>query len=589
MTVEVFPGNKADYPRTVVSIDTSRLGANSTGGNKAIVVFGSAQNGIPNTVYHVSSYSQAKSVFKAGDLLDFIGMAWNPSADFNGAGDIYAVRVDTAKQAFTEIGNLRINSKQYGQGANKVAVKLETGALPNSYKLTAMDTSSSLSQEIYDNMGIIANIKYTGLEKVARLSVKEGILTIKVGDTAEDLTPIIAYDLSSELYSSMDKVVSKLNVTGLVEASLVPQGDKAIDSIYLDDVEDKDITEQPYTVTSLVGSMLGETKYSDLIEVELIREVAPKLTLTPSDTTITFAEAEAHTLPPVTTFPIRQLAGGSNGTVPGSWASLFRLLQTNETPSAYYVIPLTPNQAIHSELASFVTEMSGTGYPMRGIVGGGLGENLNKTLARKEKLYNARMALVGFDTKTSMPDGRIATMPAYMATAYVAGLASGLPVGEAVTYKPIKINGLNRDYTSDQLSTLHNAGVIVAKKERNTTSTNYRILSDVTTFNSENDPVSSEMSLGELSDFLGNSMREMLDSKFIGTRTSSVTASTLKAEIGTFLLEKKNQGIIVRYEPTDISVSVTGEQANITCVVEPARSLNKIEVGIIYDVSTQSV
>lgn len=84
-------------------------------------------------------------------------------------------------------------------------------------------------------------------------------------------------------------------------------------------------------------------------------------------------------------------------------------------------------------------------------------------------------------------------------------------------------------------------------------------------------------------------MREMLDSKFIGTRTTSVTASTLKAEISTFLLEKKNQGRIVAYNPADISVSVTGNQANITCVVEPSRELEYINVGIIYDTSTQSV
>lgn len=590
MTVEVFPGNKADYPRTVVTIDTSRLGANSTGGTKALVVYGSAQSGIPNTVYHVSSYAQAKSVFKGGDLLDFIGMAWSPSnGTFQGAGDIYAVRVDTAKPATTEIGNLRISSKQYGQGANKVAVKLETGTLPNSYKLTAIDTSSSLSQEIYDNMGVIADIKYTGLEAVARLSVKDGILAINVGDTADALTPIISYDLSSELFSTMDKVVSQLNVTGLVEASFIPQGDKAIDSIFLDEVTDKDIKEEPYTVTSLVGSMLHETLYSDLIEVNLIKEVAPKLVLTPSDTEVLFEEEDSQVLPPVTTFPIRQLVGGSNGTVPGSWDSLFRLLQTNDTPSAYYIVPLTPNQAIHRELSAFVTEMSGTGFPMRGIVGGGLGENINKTFARKAVLNNPRIALVGFDTKTAMPDGRIATMPAYMTSAYVAGLASGLPVGEAITYKPLNIVGLNRDYTSDELSTLSSAGVVVAKKERNNTGQTFRVLSDVTTANNENDPVQSKMSLGELSDFLGNSMREMLDSKFIGTRTTSVTASTLKAEISTFLLEKKNQGRIVAYNPADISVSVTGNQANITCVVEPSRELEYINVGIIYDTSTQSV
>ena len=129
MTLEVYPNDNRSRPHTKVIVDTTALGANSSTSQKAVVVFGSAQGGKPGEFYKLTSYAQAKSIFKGGELLDFIEIAWHPSDVVQGAGIIYAMRVDSANQATLTQGNVLFRSYQYGSGANSVSIKLEDGTL----------------------------------------------------------------------------------------------------------------------------------------------------------------------------------------------------------------------------------------------------------------------------------------------------------------------------------------------------------------------------------------------------------------------------------------------------------------------------
>lgn len=583
--LEVYPNDKRTRPHSAVTIDSSRLGANSSNSQKALVVFGSAQSGIPGELYHLTSFPQAKSIFKGGELLDFIEVAWSPSDVSAGAGDIYAMRVDSAQAASIEVGDLLIQSVQYGADANKVAVKLEPGTLANSFKFTAIDTATS-GTEVYDNLGPILDLQYVGSAKVAKADVTDGFLTVKVGDTANSLTNLVSFDLSAHMYATADRLVSALNATGDISASLIPNGDKAIDSADLDSLASVDVKSAPITLAGLAGDLIHQTEWSNIVNITKKVEAPDTLTVTPGVDSVTLTSESASSAVPLAPFSLRNLEKGTNGTVPTSWEPLFRKLANEDAPYAYYVVALTPNQAIHQELSSFINEQSSAGYPLRAIVGGALGENVTKTLARKSALFDSRIALVGFDAEIKMADGRVALFPAYMATALVAGIVSGLPVGEPATYKQVRIASLKRQYTSDQLDQLHTAGVIVVEKVRNIGSSSFRIVSDVTTYNDVNNPVESQMSLGEETDYLANELREMLDTTFIGTRTSALTASIIKASIDTFLSQQVSRGTIQSYTASDIAVTIIGDSANISFVVVPARGLNTIKVGIIYDTNT---
>jgi hypothetical protein len=225
---------------------------------------------------------------------------------------------------------------------------------------------------------------------------------------------------------------------------------------------------------------------------------------------------------------------------------------------------------------------------MRMVVGGSLGETIQYTLTRKSSLYSSRVTLLGDDYQVKMSDGRIVAFPAYMSTAFVVGVASGLPQGVAITYKTIRILKSLRSYTSDQLDQMYNSGIVVAEKVRNLASTSFRFVGDPTTMNDVNDPVSSKMSLGEGTDFLVSELRTNLDNSFIGTSSSSTTANDVKIAVSSFLLVKKNAGEIQNYDSSDIVASLLGNTINVAFTVIPSREVEKIIVNMTYNTEAQT-
>lgn len=561
MTLEVYPNDNRSRPHTKVIVDTTALGANSSTSQKAVVVFGSAQGGKPGEFYKLTSYAQAKSIFKGGELLDFIEIAWHPSDVVQGAGIIYAMRVDSATQATLTQGNVLFSSYQYGSGANSVSIKLEDGTLEGSHKLTAYD-NLSMSTEVYDNLGIIFQVSTTSAPAFETLEVTNGNLIIKKGDDKETATVVANISLKS--VASVNALVTQLSLLDGIQAQIIPYGDKNIDPSTITDMAATDIKSGTANVNALAGDISNQLQYSSLVT----------------------AEVQA-TGTPIANFGMATLVGGTDGTVPASWAPFFDKLRTEDIPYAYYVVPLSPVQTIHSELSSVITDLTTSGYPMRAIVGGALGETIQYTLTRKSVLYSSRVTLLGDDYQVKMADNRIVALPAYMATAFVAGIASGLPQGVAITYKTLRIIKSLRSYTSDQLDQMYNSGVVVAEKVRNVV-TSFRFIGDPTTMNDVNDPVSSKMSLGESTDFLVSELRTNLDNSFIGTSSSSTTANDVKIAVSSFLLVKKNANEIQDYDSSDIVASLLGNTINVAFTVIPAREVEKIIVTMTYNSATQT-
>lgn len=561
MTLEVYPNDNRSRPHTKVIVDTTALGANSSTSQKAVVVFGSAQGGKPGEFYKLTSYAQAKSIFKGGELLDFIEIAWHPSDVVQGAGIIYAMRVDSATQATLTQGNVLFSSYQYGSGANSVSIKLEDGTLEGSHKLTAYD-NLSMSTEVYDNLGIIFQVSTTSAPAFETLEVTNGNLIIKKGDDKETATVVANISLKS--VASVNALVTQLSLLDGIQAQIVPYGDKNVDPATITDMVATDIKSGTANVNALAGDIANQLQYSSLVT----------------------AQVQA-TGTAVDNFGMTTLVGGTDGTVPASWAPFFDKLRTEDIPYAYYVVPLSPIQTIHSELSSVITDLTTSGYPMRAIVGGALGETIQYTLTRKSVLYSSRVTLLGDDYQVKMADNRIVALPAYMATAFVAGIASGLPQGVAITYKTLRIIKSLRSYTSDQLDQMYNSGVVVAEKVRNVV-TSFRFIGDPTTMNDVNDPVSSKMSLGESTDFLVSELRTNLDNSFIGTSSSSTTANDVKIAVSSFLLVKKNANEIQDYDSSDIVASLLGNTINVAFTVIPAREVEKIIVTMTYNSATQT-
>ena len=223
---------------------------------------------------------------------------------------------------------------------------------------------------------------------------------------------------------------------------------------------------------------------------------------------------------------------------------------------------------------------------MRAIVGSGYNEPTQKLLRRAANIRNPRTALVGYSGTVNMQDGRILQTKGYMSAAQVAGIASGLDVGESVTFKQINTTSLASIKSPSELDSLNDRGVIMAELVRDGASKKFRIVDDVTTFNDPNSPVANQIAVGESSDFLVSELKISLDETFIGSKVVRISPSLVKNHIQSFLDQKKRDNEIQDYNPEDVQVIIHGQEARISMVVYPIRTLKGISVDLVYKTQT---
>ncbi|AHL19314.1 tail sheath protein [Listeria phage LP-083-2] len=555
MAIEIYPRKPVSRPHTEISVDTSGIGGSSSGSEKILCLVGSATGGKPNAVYKVRNYSQAKSVFRSGELLDAIERAWNPG-EGAGAGDILAMRVEEAKEATFEAEGVKVSSTIYGADANDIQVALEDNTITGTKRLSIVFAKERVNQ-VYDNLGNIFSIKYKGTEASATFTVavdpvtfKATKLTLKAGDKT-----VKEYDLGSGAYAETNVLISDINNLPDFEAKFFPIGDKNLTTDNFDAQIDVDIKTKEAYVKAVGGDIEKQTAYNGYVDFEFDRSKE------------------------IANFPLTKLTGGDNGTIPESWADKFSYF-ANE--GGYYLVPLTSKQAVHAEALQFVRDCSYNGNPMRVFVGGGIGESMEQLFTRAIGLQNERAGLIGFSGTVKMDDGRSLKMPGYMFAAQVAGLTCGLEIGEAITFKNIAIETLDTIYEGSQLDQLNESGIITAEFVRNRAVTNFRIVDDVTTFNDKTDPVKSEIGVGEANDFLVSELKISLDNEYIGTKIIDTSASLVKNFVQSFLDRKKLAKEIQDYSPEEVQVVIEGDVARISLTVFPIRSMKKIEVSLVY-------
>jgi hypothetical protein len=557
-------GYNRERPRTTITLDASSLGAANVLSEKPLVLLGSANGGQPNVAQVITNYAQARDVFRGGELLDAIEMAWSPSPTSAGAGKIIAVRTDQATQAKLEDGGLTLTSKLYGADANAIQVQYTDNTLTNSKRFSVYFTKERY-ERTYDNIGNIFTVEYKGTEAAATVEVEvhetTGIATrliLKAGADTGSLTAVRTYELGTGVYEDVHVLVNDINNLPDFEAQMnALGGNKNIETQFLDELAAADIKGKAVTVKAVGADLENQVANDTYVSVEVNRTQA---------------------LP--TSIALTNLAGAKTEPAPASWAELFAKVANLD---AYYVVPLTGEEAIHGELSQFLRDESNNGTHLRGVVGGGFAESIEQLRARQMNLRNARVGLVGDSGVRRMSDGRVYNFPAYMYAALVAGIASGLPVGEPLTYKRVAIESLDRVFTGDQLDLLYNSGVIMTEFVRTRTSSHFRLTSDPTTYNVSTEPVQNRMSLGEVSDFLTTELREVLDEGFVGTRIRNTSASIIKNSVESFLDQKKKDGLIVDYNPDDVQVVITGNTVRINITVQPSQGLDFVNVFLTYE------
>lgn len=552
-------------PRTQINLDASSLGVADSTSEKPLVLIGSATGGQPHVPVTVTNFAQARDVFRGGELLDAIEMAWNPTPSVGvKAGKIIAIRTDDATQATLTQGALTVTSKLYGQDANSIQVALEDNTLTNSKRFSVYLTKERY-EKIYDNIGNIFNIQYTGTEASGIMTItqdstthKATTLELSAGEVGAEQV-VRTYDLGQGVYEDVHVLVNDINNLPDFTATMNPLGgNKNITTDYLDAVDAVDILAQEVTVTAVAGDLMEQVNNDRYISVS-----------------VDLAQAMPDTI------PLTNLSGAETNPAPASWSDM---IEPIANMGAYIIVPLTDDEAVHGEISQFLRDRSTNGEHLRAVVGGGVDETIESLRARQLGLRNSRVALVGNSGTRRMSDGRVYNFPGYMAAALVAGIESGLPIGEPLTYKHVNIENIDQTFTGDQLDELDAAGIIMFEFVRTRTASYFRVVSDPTTYNVSTEPVQNRVSLGEVSDFLTTELRTELDENFIGTRLRKTSASILKNFVESFLdKQMKVGGLIVDYSSDDVQVVITGNTAKINITVQPAQGLEYINVNIAYE------
>lgn len=574
MAVREYPQGTQIRPGVTVTTNTDALSGVATDSDKALMLLGGASSGKPQTVYEITSYQQAKGIFRGGELLDAIEAALSPSTAISG-GPILAERVGNATQGTFTDGGLTLTSKMYSSDANKIQTSLTQTTFNNTYSMQVV-LADDAYQQTYTNLGPIFGISYNGSQPYASVSVDVDAdskcankLTLKVGADKDSAAEVASFVLGTGKYTKVNSLAADINGIDGFSASYYPSGTKNIETIYLDAlaetqvpiIKPDDTTTQPLYLTSLGGDVANVlSTYDDLLGA-------------------VYDPSKGEPAP----YAITSLTGGTSPQIlPSSWSTEISQFADED---GYFLCPLTSDVSIQAEALAFCEDRVSEGDPRALLVGGGVKETITATINRATNLEttNAKVLVNATSATRLMADGTVKDLPGYMVTAMIGGVASGIDIGQSIIHKDLDLVDVDQRFTSSQLDALASAGAVAVEFVRNRGTQEFRITDDITTAAPESsDPTVSELSVGESTDFLVGDLRQLLDRQYIGSPTLLTSPGDIKATISSFLLSKENNGEIEDYEENGITVTIIGNTVHITMQVVPVRAIKYITVGLNY-------
>ena len=594
----LFPQYSTNRPHVTVSYNPDALSNQSSDSSKPIALIGSATNGSPNVIHKMNSLLEAKQWYGSGDLVEAAELAWNPeNSSFQNGGAVYGLRVDTATQATLEQGALNFTSTSYGDVANNVYVTLDKNPISGAYRIEVSQPKEGYDR-LYDGLGQIFFVKYsdgTGKSSAAisidknddgtasTLTVYEsastavptvdGVATTSTTATVTlsgstnantttiggtDYVPVKKYDINSGAYPYVYNILEDLSLIPGFSVSVI--GNTSLPASSLDAVAPVSISSDGFTATANLADIENTLQY---------------------DTYVTVSTDSSKEFPG--SFVNQGLTGGTNGSVPVSWADKFQDITGS---GAYYIVPLTSAQNVHAELKEFLYEQSMNGYHYRAFVGGGFNESADEAISREVALRSERMALIANSGYYTNIEGVSVHIPGYLMAAYAAGVQSSLQIGGALTNKYISLDNLDQVFAEDELDRLNINGVIgIERISWRGGEAQYRFVQDVTTYTSNEDDRLDEtrISLGEIKDFLFDDLRHYLENTYIGANISTATDDVIKEGVASFLDSQVTAGLIVTYDRNSIIVSVDGDNVYIVFTVDPSQAIDNMVVYGTYN------
>ena len=585
MSVTIYPRIASVRPAVSVTVNTDALEANTSDSNRKLMLVGMADGGVPGTVYKIDNFSQARQIFRGGDVLDAIELALTPNSDIS-TGEILAERVGTATPASFSNNGITFTSNLYSKDANNIQVSLQDNSLNNT-KTAQVSFADDQYNIYYSNLGNIFTLSYTGSGYASVEITTDGTtgfathLILKQGNDSSSAVVVKDFLLGSGLYANVNQMINDINQIQNFSADYYIAGAKNIETKYLDAMPETQIKSLSTNVGTTQGNNSITSSTTDAGAI-IIKSVGGDLVNTLSNDQVVNVEYDPSKGEP-NSFNLTNLSGGTSSDIaPASWSEYF---QNFATEDGYYLVPLTEDPAVQAEGEAFIEDCTANGRPMSMFVGGGINEPVQQSISRATALQTTAVKIVVNASSGTrlMSDGTTRALPGYMMAALIAGLASGIPAGESILYKEIDMNSIDQAFTKDQLDTLDLNGVIAVEVARNNQGKYYRVSDDVTTAVTagSKDPAAMYLSVGVASDFLVNDLKDALE-VYIGKRTGLSTAKDIKTTIISFLTAKQSIGEVVDFSEGDIQVTVMGSDAYVSISLVPVQSIRKIQVSLVY-------
>lgn len=581
----IYPVGSMYRPHVETDYNDDALSNQAGDSDKNIFLIGSATDGNPEEVVEVTSLDQAKGIFGSGDLVDAMELIWNPANNqVQRGGTVYALRADDAKPAELSVGKFNFTSKVYGDNANRIFVSYDQDAVSGANRLEVKYGVKNYDK-VYTNLGNVFQVAYTGKSKLAKIEVTQADdsgnatnVVVSLGEDKDSLAEVADMDLTTPSYEKLYNVINTLE--SLPGFRVISNPDAtSIDSKYLD-LQEVELPSQAEVLVNPTDTGADVTVNDSKVEYTAIKSIGGDLARKlRNDPYLAISIDQSEDYPDE--FADTPLSGGDTGNVPVSWADKFEAVIGE---NAYYIVPLTSQENIHAELKEFMDEEYVFGYNYRAFVGGGFEESADDAISRRVSLNSDRIGLVDESGYYTALNGQKKHIPAYLMAAMVAGVASSLDIGNAVTNKYLDLVSLDQNFTGATLDRLDANGVIGIEHVVNRNAQGgYKIVEDVTTSNSTNEPVSALVSLGELTDFLFDDLRIYLDENYIGANIRYNTADLIKSDVVSFLTRKVDDGLIVDFNESDISVTVDGQNVYIIFAVSPSLEIRNVVAKGVYN------
>lgn len=528
-----FNGRRIVHPGAYSSIDASAMVVTGPNALNIPVLMGESDAGIPGTVQFFNNAIDAHNYCMSGDIDKAIDFSFSPSSKGGQGATQLGIFVTNANtQATLTKSGLIYNSLSYGLNGNSIQAKVEAGTILGSMRLT-LSTWANAYPEVYDNVGTVIQVKYTGAALYADIAVTQvdGIpttITTRTGSAVGTAVADLIINLTTGQYPTLSALCNYINSIGTYSAQVVNSNDGALSTSVLDSTPTTVINVTGGYLLALVGDLLYRVNGTSQL-VSIAKGTTPILGL----------------------FAWLPLKGGATGIVPTTWSTYFDTLTSVQFD---ILCLLSSDPVIQAEGSTYVTSVESF-KPLTMFTGGALGETSVQIEQRIATINNSRVIIGYPGIIVSDINGNPITLPSIYTGALEAALVAGSDASEAITFDYVDILGLETPLMSGNptIDNLITNGACVIEQVQ---AGGFRVVSGITTYLTDDNAINTQISCLRGADELSAKITTDLENTYVGRKGVSLTATSIKNTVAAELDLAISNGDIVNYG--QITVTITG-------------------------------